>query len=186
MDKVHLLYLQNRVAYARDQAAYKKLYLYFHPSVYKFAASIVGDDSLAQEIVSDVMISIWTMDNKLAYVENLKSYVLTAARNTALTYLKRRKIIFREISETISDGGLSQMPDDHLITLEISRIIKMTVAGLPPKCRQAYLLVKEEGLSYKEASQILQVSQKTLEAHISAALKTLRRVLDAYLLKKKS
>ena len=187
MDKGHLLYLQNRVAYARDQAAYKELYLYFHPSVYKLAHIIVQQGSLVEDIVSDVMIRIWTMENKLAYVEHLKPYLLTATRNTAITYLKKsREEQCVEIKESLEAPSLSAMPDQRLITTELSKIIESAVCVLPQKCRLAYRLIKEEGLSYKEACQVLHVSQKTLEAHMAAALKKLRQVLDSYLLKKKS
>ncbi|MFT3903767.1 MAG: sigma-70 family RNA polymerase sigma factor [Niabella sp.] len=187
MDKTHLLYLQNRVAYARDQAAYKKLYFHFYPSVYKLACIIVRHETLVEEIVSDVMIRLWTMENRLAYVEHLKSYLLTATKNTALTYLKK----IREEQPICSDdshehSSLSDMPDQQLITLELSKIIELTVRALPQKCQLAYRLIKEEGLSYKEACQILQVSQKTLEAHICVALKKIRQILDSYLLEKKS
>lgn len=187
MDKGHLFYLQNRVAYARDHAAYKELYLYFHPSVYKLASIMVQQEALVEEIVSDVMIRIWTMENKLAYIEHLKPYLITATRNTALTYLKKtREVQSVEIDETYGAPSLSGIPDQQLITMELSRIIESAVQSLPQKCRLAYRLIKEEGLSYKEACQVLQVSQKTLEAHMAAALKKLRQVLDIYLLKKKS
>lgn len=185
MDKAQILYLQNRVAYARDQAAYKKLYLYFHPAVYKLAAVIIPQKSLIDEVVSDVMMRIWTMENRLAYVEHLKSYLLVAARNTALTYLKK----YNEgkhfaIEETCEEQILSSPPDQEVMAAELSQIIESAVTALPPKSQAAFRLIKEEGLSYKETCNILEISQKTLEAHMSTALKKLRRVLDGYLLKK--
>jgi RNA polymerase sigma-70 factor (ECF subfamily) len=185
MEKAQLLYLQNRVAYARDQLAYKELYLYFHPAVYKVASIIVTQKSLAEEIVSDVMIRMWTMEKKLAYVEHLKSYLLVAAKNTALTYLKKYKENSHlEISEACSQSELSDLPDQQVINTELSQIIEAAVTNLPQKSQLAYRLIKEEGLPYKEACQVLEISQKTLEAHMSAALKKLRRVLDFHLLKK--
>lgn len=187
MDKTALLYLQNRVAYGRDHTAYKQLYLYFHPAVFKLAHIIIKEEALAEEVASDVMIRIWTMETKLAYVENLKPYIFAAARNTALTYLKKNKELQTlEIDENCERTNFENMPEQQLAQLELSKIIDSTVNALPTKCQLAYRLIKEEGLSYKEACQVLQISQKTLETHISAALKRLRQTLDIYLLKKKS
>jgi RNA polymerase sigma-70 factor (ECF subfamily) len=185
MDKAQLLYLQNRVAYARDQAAYKQLYLYFHPSVYKLAAIIIPQPSLVEEVVSDVMIRIWTMENRLAYVEHLKSYLLVAARNTALTYLKKyNENKHLNIEASGEEPAISDTPDQHVMATELSQVIESAVTALPPKSQAVFRLIKEEGLSYKEACNILDISQKTLEAHMCSALKKLRRVLDGYLLKK--
>lgn len=186
MDKTRLLYLQNRVAYARDQAAYKELYLYFHPIVYKLAATIVGQQSLVEEIVSDVMIRIWTMENKLAYVERLKPYLFAATKNTAITYLKKyREEEHIEINESQEKQPSQETPDQQMVTLELSQIIERATVALPLKPQLAYRLIKEEGLSYKEACQVLEISQKTLEAHMCTALKKLRQTLDIYFLKKK-
>ena len=186
MDKAHLLYLQNRVAYARDQAAYKELYLYFHPSIYKLAGLIIPQESIVEEIVSDVMIRVWTMEHKLAYVNHLKTYLLTATRNTAINYLRKRgeeNILSDDAWEQpISPAGI---PDQQLITMELTEIIERTVQSLPRKCQLVYRLIKEDGLSYREARDILHLSQNTLETHMANALKKLRTVLDSYLLKKK-
>ncbi len=90
MEKAQLLYLQNRVAYARDQLAYKELYLYFHPAVYKVAPLLLHKKFGRRNCVGrdDPYVDD---GKKLAYVEHLKSYLLVAAKNTALTYLKNTK-----------------------------------------------------------------------------------------------
>ena len=85
--------------------------------------------------------------------------------------------------QPISPAGI---PDQQLITMELAEIIEKTVQSLPRKCQIVYRLIKEEGLSYREAGNILHLSQNTLETHMATALKKLRSVLDIYLLKKKS
>ncbi|ANH82715.1 hypothetical protein A8C56_18580 [Niabella ginsenosidivorans] len=186
-DRAHLLYLQNRVAYARDQAAYKELYLYFHPALYKMAYTILQQDVLAEEVVADVMIRIWTMENKLAYVGHLNTYLLTAARNTAITYLKKHRMETR-LPEAAGNGEpmSADTPDQQLMATELSVLIEQTVQALPPQCQMVYRLIKEEELSYKEAGAVLELSQNTLETHMRSALKKLRNALDDYLMKKKS
>ncbi|WP_300602396.1 sigma-70 family RNA polymerase sigma factor [Niabella sp.] len=186
-DRTALLYLQNRVAYARDQGAYKELYLYFYPSMYRLALVIAGEETMAEEVVSDVMIRIWTMEYRLAYVEHLKTYLLTAVRNTALTHLKKKGPQIPIPEEAWDrEAAAADIPDQRLMTAELSELIERTVRALPQKCQEVYRLIKEEGLSYKEVGTILQLSQNTLETHMCTALKKLRAALSAYLLKKKS
>ncbi|MBO9592230.1 MAG: sigma-70 family RNA polymerase sigma factor [Niabella sp.] len=186
-DRTQLLYLQNRVAYARDQGAYKQLYLYFYPSMHRLAQIITGEETMAEEVVSDVMIRIWTMEYRLAYVEHLKTYLLTAIRNTAITYLKKNGSPVPIAEDTTHpEAAAADGPDQRLLTAELSEIIERTVRSLPQKCQVVYRLIKEEGLSYKEVGTILQLSQNTLETHMCTALKKLRTALGAYLTKKKS
>lgn len=186
-DRTQLLYLQNRVAYARDQAAYKELYLYFYASMHRLALVITGEETMAEEVVSDVMIRIWTMEYRLAYVEHLKTYLLAAVRNTALTHLKKKGVRVPIPDDAWNqEAPVSDIPDQQLMTAELSEIIEKTVQALPQKCQVVYRLIKEEGLSYKEVGTILQLSQNTLETHMCTALKKLRVALSAYLLKKKS
>lgn len=186
MEKARLIYLQNRVAYARDQAAYKELYIYFHPSVFKLASLISAQQAMAEDIVSDVMTRLWTMEHKLAYIEHLKTYLLTAIRNTAITYMKKsRNEILCDDFSTEAPLNHSEIPDQLLINMELHQIMSIAVDNLPQKCQIVYRLIKEEGLTHKEVSEILQLSTNTLENHMSTALKKLRATLDAYLLKKK-
>ncbi|MBO9684331.1 MAG: sigma-70 family RNA polymerase sigma factor [Flavisolibacter sp.] len=186
-DKAHLIYLQNRVAYARDQVAYKELFLHFYPMLRKLAVTIIQQESLAEEIVSDVMTRVWTMETKLAYIDHLKIYLLTAIRNTAITYLKkhRREAFLPEIMASEAPVPHNE-PDQHLATKELSLLIERSVKALPQQCQLVFRLIKEEGLSYKEAGSVLELSKNTLETHMRTALKRLRDTLDAYLLKKNS
>ena len=89
-----------------------------------------------------------------------------------------------------ADSGTGPMsgyvPDQQLLSMELSSLIEQTVQALPPQCQLVYRLIKEEELSYKEAGAVLELSQNTLETHMRLALKKLRRTLDAYLMKKKS
>ncbi|AHF17703.1 RNA polymerase sigma factor [Niabella soli] len=186
-DKAHLVYLQNRVAYARDQVAYKELFLHFYPMLRKLAVLIIQQEHLAEEIVSDVMTRLWTMETKLAYIDHLKMYLLTATRNTAITYLKkyRREACLPEMM--VGDEPVpGNEPDQHLATKELSLLIERAVKTLPHQCQLVFRLIKEEGLSYKEAGSVLELSQNTLETHMRTALKRLKGALDTYLLKKKS
>ncbi|MGJ7032463.1 sigma-70 family RNA polymerase sigma factor [Niabella hirudinis] len=186
MEKAHLLYLQNRVAYARDPVAYKELFLHFHPKLYQLALGIINQDILAEEIVSDVMTRIWTMENRLAHVEALKIYLLTAVRNTAYNYAKKRRqdgfVLEADAGGGIADPGEADQP---LIASELSGLIENAVQSLPRQCQQVFRLIKEEGLSYQETGAVLGLSQNTLETHMRLALKKLKVALDGYLLKKK-
>ena len=68
-------------------------------------------------------------------------------------------------------------PEEVLISQEEIRLLNAAIQSLPPKCSMAFKLVREDHFNYKEAASILQVSVKTLEAHIATAVRKLYEVL---------
>ena len=72
--KSQILYLQNRVAYASDEQAYKKLFYHFYKPLCRFAYSLVKNTEDVEEIVSDVLLKLWLMEAKLGIVEDLPTY----------------------------------------------------------------------------------------------------------------
>ncbi len=81
-----ILFLQNRVAYVRDELAYKKLFFHFYTSLHRFSLSIVKDFEVAEEIVSDTMMKIWDMGNKLATIEKLDAYLFRTVKMPVLAF----------------------------------------------------------------------------------------------------
>ena len=86
-----LLYYQSKVAYYRDEQSYKRLFLYFHPILYRFSYNILKDKSISEEIVSDIMLKVWQMGNKLSQIQHLKLFLITSVKNACFTYLASKK-----------------------------------------------------------------------------------------------
>ncbi len=184
-----ILFLQNRVAYVRDEQAYKKIFFHFHSSLYRFAFNMVHNAEAADEIVSDVMMKVWGLGNKLAQVDKLTLYLFTSVKNASFTFLaknKQEKVI--PLTEKIEDATVASHADEaeyHLLLSEIEQKIEAAIVSLPPQCQLVYRLIKEEGFSHKEVCAILEIAQNTIETHMRIALKKIRLSLDSYLLSKK-
>lgn len=74
-------------------------------------------------------------------------------------------------------------PEQLLITAEMFKRVCAAIQNLPPKCRLIFKLIKEDGLSYKEAAELLHLSVKTIENQMTIAL---RKLGDAVSLQKES
>lgn len=171
--RTHIELLQQQIALFNNQQAYNELFLHFYPSLQQFAFSILKSKQLSEEAVSDVFIKIWENRKTLHTITNLKFYLFTSTRNTALNYLKKQK------------GPQNLLPDDYwvelnsvffdpeqlMITAEMIRKIQEAVQSLPPRCKLIFKLVKEEELKYKEVAELLNLSVKTVENQMTIALK---------------
>jgi len=173
--------LQRNVAYNADERSYRQLFYYFHPILRRFAFNVLHNTEVAEEITSDVLLKVWTKREKLFSIEDLKLYLFKAIKNASLNYLDsaayKKSLITFEIDQ---EGDCLPTSDSEYLQTEMQQIILNAIDQLPPKCQIVFKLVKEYGLSYRQTSEIMEISQNTLETHMRLALKKLRTVLDNY------
>jgi len=111
-------------------------------------------------------------------VSNLRLYLYTATRNTALNYLARhKKVLITELTELpVEIHSLQYDPERIMITTEMKKIIHDAVNRLPARCKLIFKLVKEDELKYREVAELLNLSVKTVETQMGIAL---RRIAEA-------
>lgn len=162
-----------------DQLAFRELYHTFHKRLHYFAFALVKTKEAAEEIVEDVFIRLWNQRSTVTGINNLKIYLYTATKNTALNYLSRKareSIIepFDNIDIALQETGVS--PEQIMITAEIYQKIRQAVEALPPRCKMIFKLIREDGLRYKEVSEILNISINTIDAQMAIAI---QRITEA-------
>jgi RNA polymerase sigma-70 factor (ECF subfamily) len=77
--------------------------------------------------------------------------------------------------------ALNSLDTSPMIFEEIEKIIQKTLDRLPPQCRRAFEMSRFEEKKYSEIAKEMQIAQKTVETHISNALKIFRVALKDYL-----
>lgn len=162
-----------------DQLAFRELYHTFHKRLHYFAFALVKTKEAAEEIVEDVFIRLWSQRATITQINNLKIYLYTATKNTALNYLSkkaRESMVepFDDIDIALQDTSIS--PEQIMITTETYQQIRQAVEALPPRCKMIFKLIREDGLKYKEVSEILNISINTIDAQMAIAV---QRIADA-------
>ena len=167
-----LLELQTNVACYRHEPSYKTLFLHFHKPLLDLAYSYLKSRETAEEVVCDVLMKVWTMKESLLKINNLKFYLYQAVKNSAINELeKNKKHISADIEEleTKPDPSLYN-PEELFLKDELRHKIIIAIKELPPKCQMVYKLVREEGFTYKEVAQLLNISTNTVDRHLNNAL----------------
>jgi RNA polymerase sigma-70 factor (family 1) len=176
MDKsIQVEDLKKRIALFDDQQAYRELFMVFYTSLQQFAFSILRSKQLAEEAVSDVFIKIWEKRSSLDTIDNLKFYLFASTRNTSLNYLKKQEGL-RKINADdywVELHSIYFDPEQLMLTAEMISRVMEAINSLPPRCKLIFKLVKEEGLKYREVSELLDLSIKTVENQMTLALKKL-------------
>jgi len=170
--------IQERIALG-DQSAYKELFELFYHRLLRLAFIITKSRELSEEIVSDVFIGLWRNREKISVIDNLTVYLYVAIRNTSLNYLSR---LTKSTIVSLDDLDFEPEqpfadPEQALITKEMNSRIYRAIQSLPPRCRIIFKLVKEDGLTYREAAEVLHLSVGTIDNQLVLALKKLSRAL---------
>lgn len=175
MSAILLKELVARVALNNDEAAYKKMFVHFHPRLLSFSFAITHCRESSEEVVSDVFLNIWKARSTLLRIDNFQLYLYVCTKNISLNYLARQK---REKLFSLDDvktelRSLYFDPEQLMMTAEMFQRIATAVQSLPPRCQLIFKLVKEDNLRYREVAELLHLSVKTVEAQMSIALKRL-------------
>lgn len=175
------LSLQERVALHSDQQAFKQLFRLYYPGLYQFASSIVKCKEVAEEIVNDLFVTLWTKRESLTSILNFKVYVYIAVKNRCFNHISReRSLESIDLFEQLEVDCTERVhtPEDMMLASELQHRINKLVQELPPRCLIVYKLVKEEGFKYKEVAEILNISIRTVENQIAAAVRKIAEGLS--------
>jgi len=172
MNNPDLTRLGERIA-NDDQLAYRELFIQFYNKLSRFVMGFTKSKELTEEIVSDVFINLWRRRKNIEDVKNLKLYLYVSAKNITFNYLKKLhresltdlNAVEIELEDPFADPGAV------LITREMNLKLKAAINDLPPRCKLIFTLVKEDGLSYKQTAQVLNIAESTVENQLSIALK---------------
>lgn len=147
----------------------------FYNPLCNFAASIVKDDKLAQDVVQDVFTHLWDKRNAISISENEKSYLFSAVKNKSIEKL-RQQMSESQLADAIrimQEQPVEIEADKYLLREHINNSLRQ----LPPKCKQIFELSKMNGLTYAEIAEELDISVKTVENQIGKAYRILRDLL---------
>lgn len=149
-----------------------------------FAFKYVKDIEISREIVQEAFAGLWEKRETLDLNRNVKSYLTSAVHNRCLNYLRDTKKFNSNILNLekldISDDSVTGDSLKLLIEAELHNRIDEAINELPDKCREVFLLSRNENLKYREIAEQLSITVKTVEVHMSKALQHLRLRLAAF------
>lgn len=160
------------------EEALTKIYNKYWEVMYMAAYNLVKDQSVCEDIVQEVFISLWQRREKLAIKTSLKSYLYTSTVYKVYDHFnKNKKMVKDELFDDFENKIETSNPETKLMHQELISYLDSVIDTLPDKCKEVYKLSRENMLSNKEIAEQLNISQRTVEGHISKALKILKESL---------
>ena len=145
-----------------------------------YANQYIHDTNSAKDIVQKVFINMWENREKMDTNRSIPSYLFTSVRNRCLNYIRdHKKYRSKVLDLDIHDIDQSYEENDWEAD-DLKLKIEAALHQLPEKCRLVFEMSRYKSMKYKDIAEELDISVKTVEAHISKALKSLRVNLADY------
>ena len=161
-----------------EEEALTIIYKAYWEIMYLAAYNLVKDRSVCEDIVQEVFISLWQRRAKLQIKVSLKSYLYTSTVYKVYDHFsKNKKMAKNELFDNFENKIETSNPETKLMHEELIHLLDSIIDTLPDKCKEVYKLSRENMLSNKEIAEQLNISQRTVEGHISKALKILKESL---------
>ncbi|MBL3656305.1 RNA polymerase sigma-70 factor [Fulvivirga sediminis] len=158
-----------------EKEAFESIFREYYTPLWNLAAGILKDDVLAEEQVQEVFIKFWEKRDDHQPTLKIFPYLVTSVRNKCYNYIKRQAVEQKYINHTqklYQDQILNYQYED--LSEDLIRKMETVIASLPEKCKQVFQLSRFENMSHKQISDKLDISTKTVENHITKAMKVLK------------
>jgi len=170
-----------------DRNYLKSLFqIYFQP-LCQLSLHYLKDYDESKGVVQEAFVKLWEIRFELEADSNIPNFLFTLVKNNCLNILKRKQILLKHHEKIkwmemhYQFESLSRMGADYLEINELKDKIDNAISCLPEHCRIIFQMSRFDDLKNREIAEKMGITQKTVEAHLTKALKILRNNLKEYL-----
>lgn len=161
----------------------EQLFKEHYDALHRYAFTILKDEEDAKDILQTIFINIWERRESLSMTGSPKAYLYRAVYNESLNYIKKESV---RQKHQLGAGGLqdavqpasSEEEDLLLWKQKVDKVLDQ----MPPQCRTVFIMSRTGNKKYSEIADELGISIKTVEAHMSKALKIIRTAVGVLLI----
>lgn len=164
-----------------DQHALRYFFDKYYDNLCNYVNLYLHNRSVSEDLVQDIFVYFWEKRATINIETSVKSYLFRASRNKYINHLRDEKCHKTIQTEVHSKREVVAYPNDDTLDLkQLEEIITSSINNLAPRCREVYILHRNEDLSYKEIALQMNLSVKTVENQMTIALKKMREQLAPY------
>lgn len=165
-----------------DQSAFRAVFEHYYPRVCEFVRRLVKSDALAEDVAQDIFVKVWERREIFGVeVRSFGNYIYVMSRNAALNALRRTGRISPYAEEQASLPSSDSMEEEYYAR-EKELLIRLVVCRMPEQRRRVFELSRYMGMDNQTIATTLNISKKTVENHLTLALRTLRAALALWIM----
>ena len=159
-----------------SEASIAEIYRRYWNPLLAIAVNHLKDTEASEDLVQNLIIRLWDRRETIE-IKNLSAYLSTSIKYSVFSALRSNRK-FSPLNElTVNDENDQQEQAEKIYALFLSDYINGVAEKLPERCRLVFQFSRNQGHSIREISTKMEISEKTVEAHLSKALKVIRNSL---------
>lgn len=167
---------------AGNKLAFEQLFFQYQTQLVAFLTGLTHDPELSRDMAQEIFLSIWNERKKLEQIKSISAYLYQMARYKVYDYFDHLSVTEQYTQEYLKNGSGAESMEEWLFTRELQALIQETVNRMSPQRQLVYRMSREKGLSNEEIALRLNISKRTVENHLTAALGILRKVIYVWIL----
>lgn len=155
--------------------AFEEVFNRYWSKLYSTAYKRIRNKEASEEIVQDLFTALWLKRSTLEIKGSLAAYLFTAIRHRVINHIQK-ELVRNTHKETISivSHNYNTSTEDTILLNDLNRSLEKKINHLPEKCRSVFELSRKEHKSNREIADFLGISEKTVENHLTKAIRRLR------------
>jgi RNA polymerase sigma-70 factor, ECF subfamily len=153
-----------------------------------YAKNYLRSAELSEEIVQEVFIRIWEKRGKINIHTSIRAYLYQSVFNGCMNYIKGiQSSGFKHIDHDdasirneLMSMDLADSQFSMLFSAEVEKELESAIRGLPDQCRQIFRMCRMDNLTYREISDLLNISNSTVKTQMSRAMNRILRQMEKY------
>lgn len=158
---------------------FKEIYENYQGAIYGYLFYMTHDEQTAQDLSQETFLKIYLGLKKIKRDSNIKAWCMTIARNTFLSYARKKKpfllgdeLIHKNISTT------DKSPEELFLQSEEQKEIQKLLLKLN-ECERTILILRDyECLSYLDIAAIMELTETVVKVRIFRARNKLRKLYE--------
>jgi RNA polymerase sigma-70 factor (ECF subfamily) len=170
-----------------DNDAFEIVYHTYFVRLHRFADEYLNDSDSSKDVIQNTFAKLWQKRTSLRENTNIAAWLFAVTKNEILSLLEHRTVVERHRQDErmkVTDANylaLKEMKLSEEAYSEINDILQSTIAKMSPQCRAVFECSRFRMMSNRDIAGYLSISVKTVETHMTRALKILRTALSDFL-----
>jgi len=165
-----------------DLGAFKDIYKRYWKKLYGAAYKRLKSKELSEEIVQELFTNLWFKRHSFHINHGVDAFLYSSVMHLVIDHFRKESVRekYREAFKVVHND-MDNSTEEQILLKDLADTLELEINQLPDKCRSVYTLSRKEHKSNKEIALYLGISEKTVENHLTKALKKLQLGLSHYL-----